>query len=120
MLWDLGSGRNDTMSSDAIALALIVGACTFGFRYLPLRSAVHDVAPDGALGRFLAATGPAAIATLLVAEALPFLRFDGESIVPLLAGVATVLMVFAGRRSVVLATLAGSLAFGIAFAVVGG
>jgi branched-subunit amino acid transport protein len=108
------------MSSDVLALALIVGACTFGFRYLPLRSALHDVDPDGALGRFLAATGPAAIATLLVAEALPFLRFDGGGLVPLLAGVAAVLMVFGALRSVVLATLAGSAAYGVAFAVVSG
>ena len=60
------------MPSDAILLAVIVGACTWGFRYLPLRAGLHAIAPGGPLGRFLAATGPAAIATLFVAAALPY------------------------------------------------
>ena len=103
------------MLSEAVTLALIVGSCNWAFRYLPLRAAVHDIAPDGALGRFLAATGPAAIATLFVAEALPYLRADAMP-VPLVVGVAAVLAGFLLRRSVVLATLAGSLAFGLASA----
>jgi len=36
---------------------------------------------------------------------------------PLAVGVATVVVVFRWRRSVVLATLAGSLAYGVAFAL---
>ncbi len=100
--------------SDAVALALIVGAFTFGFRYLPLRLTLQDIAPGSRMGRFLAATGPAAIATLFVAEALPLARRMDEQLVPLLAGVAAVLAVFALRKSVVLATLAGAFAFGLA------
>ena len=107
------------MLSDAVALALIVGACNWAFRYLPPRAALHDIAPDGAPGRFLAATGPAAIATLFVAEALPYLRPDALPL-PLIAGVASVLAVFGLKRSVVLATLAGSLAFGLATALEAG
>lgn len=106
--------------SEAVTLALIVGLCTWAMRYLPLRSALQDVAPGSVLGRFLAATGPAAIATLFVAEALPFLRAGSGQILPLAAGVAAVLAVFAWRRSVVAATLAGALAFGLATALTAG
>ena len=75
------------MWSDAVVLSLIVGACTWGFRYLPLRAALQDIAPHGPLGRFLAATGPAAIATLFVAEALPYARNVSGQLVPPVAGV---------------------------------
>ena len=108
------------MPSDAILLAVIVGACTWGFRYLPLRAGLHVIAPGGPLGRFLAATGPAAIATLFVAAALPYAGTIGVPLLPPLAGVAAVLAVFAGARSVVLATLAGSVVFGLVTALAGG
>ena len=108
------------MLTDAGVLSLIVGACTWGFRYLPLRIGLHNLAAGGPVGRFLAATGPAAIATLFVAEALPFLRGTSGQLLPLLAGVTAVLAVFAWRKSVVLATLSGAVAFGMAFARAGG
>jgi branched-subunit amino acid transport protein len=107
------------MLSETIILSVIVGACTWGFRYLPLRLSLQDLAPGGALGRFLAATGPAAIATLLAAELLPFLRRVDGPFVPLLAGLAAVVLVYLWRRSVVLATLSGSVAFGVATALMG-
>jgi branched-subunit amino acid transport protein len=90
--------------SDAVLLALIVGAVNWGLRYLPLRLNLRDVAPSSRLGGFLAATGPAAIATLFVAEALPFASTLTRDLLPLVAGVAAVLGIFAWRRSVVLAT----------------
>lgn len=105
--------------SDAVALAMIVGACTWAMRYLPLIYSLQDVAPGSALGRFLAATGPAAIATLFVAEAMPYLAIGTGSALPLAAGVTAVLAVFAWRRSVVLATLAGSAGFGLVTALIG-
>ncbi len=111
------------MPSDAILLAVIVGVCTWGFRYLPLRAGLHDIAPGGPLGRFLAAIGPAAVATLFVAAAMPYAHSIGGPVLPLLpllAGVAAVLVVFAWRKSVVLATLAGSVAFGLVAALAGG
>ena len=108
------------MVSDTVALALIVGACTWGFRYLPLRAGLHNRAAGGPVGRFLAATGPAVIATLFVAEALPYLQAVSVQFLPLGTGVATVLAVFFWRRSVVLATLAGSAAFGAVVALAGG
>ena len=101
------------MRSEVLTLALAVGALTWAFRYLPLRLSLHAVRPDTVLGRFLAATGPAAIATLFVAEILPYLRVAVAGQMPLIAGVAAVLTVFYGRKSVVLATLAGSVMFGV-------
>jgi Branched-chain amino acid transport protein (AzlD) len=103
--------------SEAVLLALIVGAVNWGLRYLPMRARLQDLPPGSALGGFLAATGPAAIATLFVAEALPFARLSWGEALPLACGVGAVLAVFAWRRSVVVATLAGSLAFGLASAL---
>lgn len=100
--------------SDAVVLAILVGAVNWALRYLPLRANLGDVSPASALGGFLAATGPAAIATLFVAEALPYATATGRDLVPLAAGVVAVLAIFAARRSVVLATLAGAFAFGLA------
>lgn len=100
--------------TEAVLLAVIVGACTWAMRYLPLRARLHDLPPGGRIGGFLAATGPAAIATLFVAEALPYARLSWGEVLPLGAGVAAVLAIFAWRRSVVMATMAGALAFGLA------
>lgn len=102
------------MRAEVLTLALAVGALTWAFRCLPLRMSLHAVRPDTALGRFLAATGPAAIATLFVAAVLPYVRGEGGAGAPLIAGVAAVLGVYFWRRSVVLATLAGAVMFGVA------
>ena len=105
------------MRAEVLALALAVGALTWAFRCLPLRMSLHTVRPDTVMGRFLAATGPAAIATLFVAEVLPYVRAAVS--VPLVVGVVAVLGVFFWRRSVVLATLAGSVLFGVAHYLTG-
>ncbi len=68
--------------------------------------------PDGLLSRFLASTGPAAIATLFVASALPLL--SGGAPVPLIVGTGAVVVAFVLSRSVVGATMAGSAAYGAA------
>ena len=102
------------MRAEVLTLALAVGALTWAFRYLPLRMSLHAVRPDTALGRFLAATGPAAIATLFVAAVLPYVGGESGVQVPLIAGVAAVLGVYFWRKSVVSATLAGAVMFGVA------
>ena len=107
------------MRSEVLILALIVGVCTWAFRYFPLRADLKDLPPDGALARFLGATGPAAIATLFVAEVMPLLKLPLTGLLPLVVGVLAVVAVFVGARSVVLATLAGSAAYGIAVALLG-
>lgn len=71
----------------------------------------------GRFARFLAATGPAAIATLFVASVLPSLKGQQGDIVALACGTAAVLGGYAATRSVVAATLAGSLGFGAAVAI---
>ena len=103
------------MRAEVIQLALIAGAFTWAFRYLPLRMDLSDLKPGGLMARFLAATGPAAIGTLFVAEVMPYLA---GPLAPLLAGVVAVVAVFYWTRSAVGATLAGSLAFGLITAIV--
>lgn len=111
------------MSGDLLALALIVGAANWGFRYLPIRFGLGfgDGADNGSgtaqgrLARFLAAVGPAAIATLFVASALPFV-VAGDWVASL-AGTVGVGAVWVWRRSVVGATLAGAVAYAVAFAL---
>lgn len=100
------------MRFEILALALIVGTCTWAFRFFPTKADLSGIKPDGILARFLASTGPAAIATLFVASALPMLR--GGVPLPLMIGTAAVLAMFAATRSVVMATLAGAVGYGLA------
>ena len=103
------------MRAEILTLALIVGGFTWAFRYFPTRLDLSGMKADGMLARFLASTGPAAIATLFVASALPMVR--GGVPLPLIAGTAAVLGVYRASRSVVGATLAGSVVYGAVFAV---
>ncbi len=107
------------MSWEVLALALIVGVANWGFRTLPIRFGLGSGAGPGGgmLARFLAAVGPAAIATLFVASSLPFVQ-AGAVLAPL-AGTVAVGAVWVWRRSVVLATLAGALAYAAGFALAG-
>ncbi len=105
------------MRSEVLLLALITGACTWAFRYLPLRLDLSDLKPGSRLGRFLAATGPAAIATLFVSEVMPYLRQPLTGQAPLVLGTLAVLAVFAASRSSVLSTMAGAVVFGLATAL---
>lgn len=99
-----------------LLLALIVGGANWLFRFLPMRLRLADARPGGILARFLAATGPAAIATLFTASVLP-MAGQAADLVLLAAGMAGVGLAYRLSRSVVLATLAGSAAYGAAFAL---
>lgn len=105
------------MSWEVLALALIVGAANWGFRTLPIRFGLGAGTGGGMLARFLAAVGPAAIATLFVASGLPFVQ-AGAVLAPLV-GTGTVVAVWVWRRSVVLATLSGAVAYAAGFALAG-
>lgn len=105
------------MSGEILILCLLAGAANYAFRVLPMHLPVFRGAPRGALGRFLAATGPAAVATLAVASLLPMLSSDPAEALPLAAGVAAVLGLWHWRRSVVLATLGGPVAYAAALAL---
>lgn len=107
------------MRTEILILALIVGVCTWAFRFFPTRAKLGDLPQDGWLSRFLNATGPAAIATLFVASVLPMVGQMDQTLLPLFAGSAMVLGVFARSRSVVGATLAGSATYGVVFALLG-
>jgi branched-subunit amino acid transport protein len=101
---------------EVLALACIVGACNWAFRYFPTRANLHELPPGSPVTRFLAATGPAAIGTLFVASVLPLVKdLSGPAPLTLGAGVGAVLLVHAMTRSVVIATLAGAVAYGGAF-----
>lgn len=108
------------MRGDLLTLALIVGACTWAFRYFPTRADLSGVPANGWLSRFLAATGPAAIATLFVASMLPMFSVQLAGLGPLASGILVVGLVFAVSRSVVGATLAGSAVYGAVFAAISG
>ncbi len=103
------------MRVEVLVLALLVGLANYGFRYGPVAARLGD-GQAGRMARFLAATGPAAIATLVVASVLPLV---GQDRWPLLAGIGAVLALWVWRRSVVLATLAGAVAYGAVIALAG-
>jgi hypothetical protein len=104
------------MNPELLALAVVVGAANYAFRYGPTRVNLAAIPPDGWLSRALAAIGPAAIATLVAASFLPFVR-AADLPIPLITGTTAVLGLFAATRSVVAATLCGAVAYGLAFAV---
>lgn len=103
------------ISGSLLLLALIVGGANWAFRVLPILLHRSRSQPGGAMGRFLSATGPAAIGTLFVASLLPMVQAGPW--MPLIAGLFAVGGVFAASRSVVLATLAGSAGYGLAVAL---
>ena len=106
------------MRIEILLLALIVGGFTWAFRFFPLRADLSRLAPNGKMARFLAATGPAAIATLVVASVMPMLGAGAAGQGPLVAGVVAVVAVFAASRSVVGATMAGACAYGLVFSLI--
>ena len=105
------------MNGDLLLMAGLAGAANWGFRYLPTRLNLAGLPRTGPLARFLAATGPAAIATLFTASLLPALYPVPTAPWPLLAGITAVLAIWTARRSVVAATLGGALAHGVVFAL---
>ena len=105
------------MRAEVLELALIAGVFTYLWRYLPLRANLGDMPPNGLLARFLAATGPAAIATLFVAELFPVFHTSLAHQARALVGILGVLLAYRWRKSVVFATLAGAFACGIAAAL---
>lgn len=104
------------MRPEILIMALVVGLANWCFRALPLRARLHELPPNSPLARFLGATGPAAIGTLFVASVLPYAQSaDSPRAICLLAGVGAVIGAFAASRSVVVATLSGAVAYGLAF-----
>ena len=101
------------MNWELLTVAVLAGGANWAFRVLPTLARTDRLTPGGWLERFLAATGPAAIATLFVAALLPLLTPELRGLLPVGVGTVAVLGVYLARRSVVLATLAGALAHGL-------
>jgi branched-subunit amino acid transport protein AzlD len=107
------------MSWELLTVALMAGAANWAFRALPILAHRGRTTAGGWLGRFLSSTGPAAIGTLFVAAILPSLTSDLARLLPVITGTAAVLALWFTRKSVVLATLAGALAHGLAVWLIG-
>lgn len=67
--------------------------------------------------RAMESIGPAAIATLSIASVLPALLPGAPDRSLVLIGCATTVAAFLVRRNIVLGTMAGTVAYGIAFAL---
>lgn len=102
------------MNTDLVVIAVLAGAANWAFRALPILFLRGQRAPGGMMSRFLAATGPAAIATLFVAAILPQIWPAPRDLVPLLAGSLATVLAFWPRRSVPAGTLAGAAVYGLA------
>lgn len=102
------------MRLELVLLAFVTGGATWAFRFVPTKFRFAETDKPGFVRRFLVATGPAAIATLFVASVLPIVTLDRSALVPLALGTVAVLAVYLMRPSVVLATLAGAVVFGLA------
>lgn len=103
------------MNADLVLVAVLAGAANWAFRALPTILLRREPQPGGLAARFLAATGPAAIATLFVASILPQVWPEPRDTIPLLAGSVATVLAFWPRRSVVAGTLVGAAAYGLAF-----
>ncbi len=102
------------MRFEIFALMAVVGAFIWAFRVLPMKVNLASLPEKGALARFFAATGVAAIATLFAAAMLP--EFAGGRAVPAILGSLAVIAVYLPSKSTVLATMAGAVAYGAVFA----
>lgn len=107
------------MSWDLLTVALLAGVANWAFRALPIISRTDRQPAGGWLERFLSATGPAAIATLLVASLLPLVTPDPGKLLAVVIGIVAVLVTYYRAGSVVLATLAGAFAHGAAVWLLG-
>lgn len=100
------------MNWELLNVALLAGAANWAFRALPIISRTDKQSAGGWFERFLSATGPAAIATLLVASLLPLVTPDPGQLLAVFIGIAAVLATYYRAGSVVMATLAGAVAHG--------
>lgn len=103
------------MSGDLVLMAVLAGAANWAFRALPTILMRKEPQPGGLAARFLAATGPAAIATLFAASVLPQIWPAPRETLPLLAGIAATIAAFWPRRSIVAGTLTGAAAYAVVF-----
>ncbi|WP_127145009.1 AzlD domain-containing protein [Pelagibacterium montanilacus] len=107
------------MNTDLLILVAIVGLGTWAMRALPLRLPFFSGRPGGAMSRFLAATGPAALAALTAASFLPLATPDVAVLGPTLVGSAAVVGGHFATRDMAAAALVGAVAYGITVWLIG-
>lgn len=108
------------MRTDLVIVAVVVGLGTWLFRFLPTRLRGMSEVRSTRLTRALESIGPAAIVTLFIASVLPDLAGGTQDLLPFLIGCIATVIAFLIKRNVGLATMAGALAYGVAFAVLRG
>ncbi len=105
------------MNTEFVIVTLLVALGTWGLRYLPTQLMRGTGDPDAPIARFLAATGPAAIAALYVGAVIPMISPALADILPLIAGSAAVVALYLWRRNVTISTLGGAVVYGLVFAL---
>ncbi|MGN6483883.1 MAG: AzlD domain-containing protein [Thermomicrobiales bacterium] len=108
------------MRTDLVIVALAVGLGTWLFRFLPTRLRGSSGVRSPRLTRAMESIGPAAIVTLFVASVLPVLAPGAQDRPLVLIGCGATVLAFLIKRNVVLATMAGAVAYGVSFGVLGG
>lgn len=103
------------MSADLVILAVVTGIGTYLFRFLPTRLPLGNAEGRGFWAVFFGSIGAAAIATLFVASILPALRSADATMACTLVGSLATIGAYLWRRNVVLATMAGAAAYGLAY-----
>lgn len=109
------------MSTELVVIALCVGLGTWVFRFAPTRLGMRVEGKHEVWERFFASIGPAAIVSLLFVSLLPeFTSGQIRTAIPALVGcLATVTAFYTLRRNVILATLTGTIAYGVVWGVEG-
>lgn len=110
---------------ETVSIILLCGIGTFLLRWLPFRRAryrVDGTASSGAVQRWLAAVGPAAMASLFAVSVvgLPDIGADTRHVLRVLAALSCVVVSrrFSGN-GVVVPTLSGAFAYGMLFHLAG-
>jgi branched-subunit amino acid transport protein len=104
------------LDTEFLIVTILVGLGTWMLRYLPIRLMRGSADPDAPFSRFLAATGPAAIAALYIGSVVPMVAPDMAANAPLFGGTVAVVLAYYWRRDVTIATLCGAIVYGLIFA----
>lgn len=107
------------MRGDLLVVAVIVGVGTWLFRFLPTRLRGLSAARNPRVTVAMESIGPAAIATLFVASILPEVSGGGGGLAPVLGGCAATVLAYRARGDVLLATVTGTLVYGVVYGWMG-
>lgn len=108
------------MSGELLIVTVVVGVGTWLFRFLPTRWGGLAAARNPRVAMAMESIGPAAIATLFVASVLPEVSGEFGRVLPVLGGCAATVLAWRVRRDVLLATVVGTVAYGVIYVWIGG